>query len=255
MVNLRLSLNNRYKSMIRLKDILNEGVYDPGILKAVFLAGGPGSGKSYSVQQVFGIDDVMKGTSSSGLKVINSDTAFEHYLKKSGVDPKDLAKMTDKVFQYYTKKPGGPRLKAKDKIKKLRKIYEQGRLGMIIDGTGHNYGKIQKNKKYLESLGYDTSMIFINTSLPVALERNSKRERVLPDDLIEKSWSEVQNNLGKFQSLFGRNFYIIDNTEIGNFQKMHSNKISVINNFINKPIKNPIGKQWIDNELKLKKLG
>jgi predicted kinase len=241
--------------MIRLKDILNEGVYDPGILKAVFLAGGPGAGKSYSVQQVFGIDDVMKGTSSSGLKVINSDTAFEHYLKKSGVDPKDLAKMTDKVFQYYTKKPGGPRLKAKDKIKKLRKIYEQGRLGMIIDGTGHNYGKIQKNKKYLESLGYDTSMIFINTSLPVALERNSKRERVLPDDLIEKSWSEVQNNLGKFQSLFGRNFYIIDNTEIGNFQKMHSNKISVINNFINKPIKNPIGKQWIDNELKLKKLG
>lgn len=255
MVNLRPSSNDWYEHMIRLKDILNEGVYDPGILKAVFLAGGPGAGKSYSVQQVFGIDDVMKGTSSSGLKVINSDTAFEHYLKKSGVDPKDLAKMTDKVFQYYTKKPGGPRLKAKDKIKKLRKIYEQGRLGMIIDGTGHNYGKIQKNKKYLESLGYDTSMIFINTSLPVALERNSKRERVLPDDLIEKSWSEVQNNLGKFQSLFGRNFYIIDNTEIGNFQKMHSNKISVINNFINKPIKNPIGKQWIDNELKLKKLG
>jgi len=241
--------------MIRLKDILNEGVYDPGILKAVFLAGGPGSGKSYSVQQVFGIDDVMKGTSSSGLKVINSDTAFEHYLKKSGVDPKDLAKMTDRVFQYYTKGPRGARIKAKDKVKKLRKIYEQGRLGMIIDGTGHNYGKIQKNKKYLESLGYDTGMIFVNTSLSIALERNSKRERVLPDNVIEKYWTEVQKNLGKFQSLFGSNFYIIDNTEIGDFQKMHSNKISIINNFINKPIKNSIGKKWIDNELKLKKLG
>ena len=98
-------------------------------------------------------------------------------------------------------------------------------------------------------------MIFVNTSLPTALERNSKRERVLPDNIIEKSWSEVQQNLGKFHSLFRSNFYIIDNTDIGDFKKMHSNKISIINSFINKPIKNPIGKQWIENELKLKKLG
>ena len=33
--------------MIKLFDILKEGVYDPGIFKAIFTAGGPGSGKSY----------------------------------------------------------------------------------------------------------------------------------------------------------------------------------------------------------------
>ena len=87
-----------------------------------------------------------------------------------------------------------------------------GRLGMIIDGTGHVYSKIEKNKKHVESLGYDTYMVFVNTSLEVLKERNLKRDRVLPDDLLEKSWKDVQNNLGKFQNLFGGNFRIVDNT-------------------------------------------
>ena len=33
---------------------LLEGVYDPNIFKAFFMAGGPGSGKSYAVMQGIG---------------------------------------------------------------------------------------------------------------------------------------------------------------------------------------------------------
>jgi len=47
---------------------LQEGVYDPNILKAFFLAGGPGSGKSYVVKRT---------TGGMGLKVVNSDEVFE----------------------------------------------------------------------------------------------------------------------------------------------------------------------------------
>jgi len=234
---------------------LLEGVYDPGILKAVFLAGGPGSGKSYSVNQIFGIDDIMKGTSALGLKVVNSDPAFEYFLKKRGVDPKSLGKMTQKVFNYYTTSKNNPRQKGKEMKKKLQAIYEKGRLGLIIDGTGHQYGKIEKQKKRLEELGYDTSMIFVNTSLPVALKRNSQRDRVLPEDLVKKSWSDVQNNMGKFQSLFGSDFLIVDNSEIGNFSKMHAEKIKAATKFVKKPVKNRIGKKWIQNQIKLKSLG
>ena len=38
--------------MIKLKALITEGVYDPGIFKAIFLAGGPGSGKSFIVDRV-----------------------------------------------------------------------------------------------------------------------------------------------------------------------------------------------------------
>jgi predicted kinase len=120
---------------------------------------------------------------------------------------------------------------------------------MIIDGTGHDYGKIAKNKKHAESLGYDTYMIFVNTSLEVAQERNLKRDRVLPDDLLEKSWKDVQNNLGKFQNLFGGNFRIVDNTVYKPISKPIQ---KAVNTFIRKPLYNMIGKKWISTARALK---
>ena len=78
---------------MKLKKIVNkiiqnnyliEGVDDPGILKCIFMAGGPGSGKSFTSEEIFGIDRRFKASfAQSGLKVINSDTAFEAQLKKN----------------------------------------------------------------------------------------------------------------------------------------------------------------------------
>jgi len=234
---------------------INEGVYDPNILKAIFLAGGPGSGKSSVANAVFGVDDIMKSTSATGLKQVNSDPAFEMFLNKAGVSPKNLAKMTDKIFKYYTDNPNAPRQKSRRMKKKLQDMYEDGRLGLVLDGTGADFAKIAKRKKRLESIGYDCSMVFVNTSLKVAQERNLKRDRVLPADLLEKNWSDVQNNMGKFQSLFSQ-FVIVDNTEASDdLNKMHADKIKAVSRFVNKPLKNSIGKKWIQDQLKLKALG
>ena len=52
----------------------------------------------------------------------------------------------------------------------------------------------------LQQLGYDSHMIFVNTSLDVALERNAKRPRKLPEPIVVSSWNNVQKNIGKFQN-------------------------------------------------------
>ena len=122
---------------------------------------------------------------------------------------------------------------------------------MIIDGTGHVYSKIQKNKKHAESLGYDTYMVFVNTSLEVAKERNKNRDRVLSDNLLEKSWKDVQNNLGKFQNLFGGNFRIVDNTVYKPIAKRSSKKV---NRFVRKPVYNKIGQKWIKTSKAVKEI-
>ena len=236
-----------------LEQMIIEGVDDPGILKCVFMAGGPGSGKSFTAMEIFGIDKKTKQSfSATGLKTVNSDSAFEAGLKKNGIDPRDLARIEreePELWDNITATPGGIRDKAKQLTKKQKSFYEAGRLGMIIDGTGHVYNKIQKNKKYAESLGYDTYMVFVNTSLEVAQERNKKRDRVLPDDLLEKSWNDVQNNLGKFQTLFGGNFRIVDNTVYGPIPKQVQ---KAVNAFIRKKVYNPIGKKWIQTARALK---
>ena len=251
--------------MIKLKDLLNEGVYDKGILKAVFMAGGPGSGKSYVAGQIFGIPKKIN-LSVSGMKSVNSDTEFEFLLRKYGFETYgtgklDIDKWPDEVFDAIA---GGDedseemtvRKKAKLMTKDRKEKYMEGRLGMIIDGTGHNYGKLQAEKKKLEAIGYDCYMVFVNTSLQVAKERNKARARTLPDDILTKSWKDVQNNLGKFQGLFGSNFAIVDNSKFLSDEdaqkKFGMITKKYIDKFIKRPIKNPKGKKWVKNNIKLK---
>ena len=253
--------------MLKLMDLLREGVYDKGILKAVFMAGGPGSGKSYVAKQLFGIPDKIN-VSVSGLKTVNSDTEFEHLLKKYGFETVggglDIDLWPDDVFQSVAvgdEDSETPSLRkyAKLMTKARREKYSQGRLGMIIDGTGHDYAKLAKEKKQLEKLGYDCFMVFVNTSLDVAQKRNQERARSLPPKLLQKSWKDVQHNLGKFQGLFGGNFAVVDNSKFLS-SKDAAKKFGMIvkkyiSKFIGKPVKNPKGKKWVKKQLILKKSG
>tara|TARA_R100000152_G_C6775797_1_gene204456 strand:+ start:1796 stop:2548 length:753 start_codon:yes stop_codon:yes gene_type:complete len=247
--------------MLKLMDLLTEGVYDKGIFKAVFLAGGPGSGKSYVAKQIYGIPDKYN-ISVTGMKMINQDKELKYLLKKYGFDPAHLASMPDELFQYLTGK-GDDASGLRDFAKELntqRKLgYMSGKLGMIIDGTGHNFSKIAKEKKWLESEGYDCAMVFVNTSLDVALQRNKERDRVLPDHIVKKSWQDVQKNLGGFQALFGSHFVIVDNSKFLSAKEAESKFGALAKSFCTKwasePIKNPIGQQWVKDQLKLKNAG
>ena len=141
-------------------DLLSEGVYDKGILKAVFMAGGPGSGKSYVAKNLFGIPDSIN-VSYSGLKTINSDTEFEYFLRKFGFDTEtgagygkgtlDLDKWPKEVWDMVggEASPNNPNLRSYTKqLTAMRKQgYMNGRLGMIIDGTARDVNKIAKEKK------------------------------------------------------------------------------------------------------------
>jgi len=243
--------------MIKLKDllnpsILNEGVDDPGILKCVFLAGGPGSGKSRVAGDLFGISKGLT-VAASGLKSVNSDVAFEAQLKKSGINPKDLGKIekeNPELWNAITEDPNGERAKGKKTTDTMRAFYEEGRLGMIIDGTGDDIGKIKAKKQHAESLGYDTYMVFVNTSLEVAQARNKKRDRVLGEDIVNEIWKACQHNLGAFQTLFSGNFRIVDNTPDG-YNRTDDIK-KAVEGFIRARLYNPIGKQWVTTARALK---
>lgn len=212
---------------------LQEGVYDPNIFKAIFLAGGPGSGKSYVVR---------KTTGGSGLRIVNSDDIYEYMLDKEGLDagnPDDI----------YSDKGQEIRGKAKKITKNKQSRFIDERLGMVIDGTGKDYDKIAKQAQSLRQLGYETYMIFVNTSLDTAQEQNRKRRRTLPEKEVETMWNEVQNNIGRFQRLFGgSNFIIVDNNNAGEdvFNKVWKRVMKLVR----KKVNNPIAKQWIANELK-----
>ena len=247
--------------MIKLIDLLNEGIRDPGIFKAIFLAGGPGSGKSYVAKGLFGIPEKIN-VSKYGLKMVNQDQELEMLLKKfygqdSSVDylniqayPDELFKqLTDPDFEDYS----GLRGSAKYLSQKRMAQYLEGRLGVIIDGTGHKFKSVKKKRQKLIDLGYDTYMVFVTTSLEVAQQRNETRPRRLPANIVEDSWKDVQKNMAFFQGLFGgSNFLIVDNNKhLEPNQAKKKFKMLVgqgIDKFLSKPIKNKQAKKWIEKQ-------
>jgi len=213
---------------------LQEGVYDPNIFKAIFLAGGPGSGKSYVVRRT---------TGGMGMKIVNSDDIYEKMLKDAGLDttPEDI----------YSDQGQEIRGRAKGVTSRMKGNFLEGRLGLIIDGTGKDYDKIAKQVQSLQALGYETYMIFVNTSLETAQERNLKRKRTLKTDEVTFMWNAVQNNIGKFQRLFGgSNFIIVDNNDAGEdvFEKVWKRCMKLVR----KKVTNRIAKAWIAKELRKK---
>ena len=210
---------------------LQEGVYDPNIFKAIFMAGGPGSGKSYVAKRT---------TSGLGLKMVNSDDIYEKMLNDAGLDttPEDI----------YSDKGQEIRGRAKGVTSRMKGNFLEGRLGLIIDGTGKDYAKIAKQVQGLKLLGYECYMIFVNTSLDTAQEQNAKRKRTLPEKEVATMWNEVQSNIGGFQRLFGNsNFIIVDNNMAGEdiFVKVWKRCMLLIR----KKVTNRIAKAWIAKEL------
>ena len=213
---------------------LQEGVYDPNIFKAFFLAGGPGSGKSYVVRQT---------TGGTGLKSVNSDEAFEHLLTKAGLS----LKMPPEEEQPR----GVERSRAKALTAARKANYLEGRLGLIIDGTGKDADKILKQKAGLEELGYDTYMIFVNTSLDVALQRNAVRARSVPEPMVVKSWKDVQSNIGQFSNMFRAGFIVVDNNNAG--EDIFNAVWKRVRGLLRKKVQNTRALSWMAAELARKK--
>ena len=216
---------------------LQEGVYDPNIFHAVFLAGGPGSGKSFVARTT---------TGGLGMKVVNSDDAFERLLKKEGLSkkmPPEELQQRDIV-----------RARAKRITDKAKDNYIAGRLGLIIDGTARDFEKIKYQASLLRELGYQTYMIFVNTSLDVAQERNQLRDRTVDPKIVEKSWNDVQRNIGKFQNFFGgKNFIIVDNNVNDPDTKLFNHVMKRVRALVTRKVTNPTAKMWIQQQLSMKK--
>jgi dephospho-CoA kinase len=214
---------------------LEEGPNDPHIFKAVFMAGGPGSGKSYVASKLF------KGT---GLRMINSDEIYEYMMGKENLplDP-------DTIFS-----PRGQEIrdKAKQITNRKQSSHLDGRLGLIIDGTGKDVAKIDKANEILRELGYDTIMLFVNTSLEIAQDRNLQRPRSLDPKQVDKMWNAVQQNIMAFQQVFGSaNFYVVDNSggledpdRAKNFNQVEKN----IRKFLSSPPSNRAATKWVADQ-------
>jgi len=230
------------------EELLIEGVHDKGIFKAVFLFGGPGSGKDYVLSRTL---------DGHGLTEINSDKAFEFLMDKENLDmrmPESERERRDAV-----------RGRAKNMTELRQRLALFGRNGLIINGTGDDVEKITKIKERLENLGYDTSGIMVNTADEVSQQRNIERGqrggRTVPEEIRKDKWQKVQNARPELAKMFGANYSEFDNSEdlrsadpqtVQAKEKELMDLYKGVQKFVTKPPKNPNAKLWVASELEKK---
>ena len=226
-------------------EFLTEGVHDKAIFKAVFMGGGPGSGKDYV------LDKTLAG---HGLTEINSDKALEYLMDKRNLDKKMPS--SQKGAREIA------RTKAKSMTELRQKLALLGRNGLIINGTGDDAEKIKKIKDRLEEIGYESSMIMVNTRDEVSASRNVERGqrggRAVPEDIRKEKWQSVQNARPQLAKMFGDNYSEIDNSDDlraaapevrAAKEKEFLDLYKKVQKFVKAPPKNDEAKQWVASEL------
>lgn len=217
-----------------VEDLIQEGVYDPGTFKAVFFSGGPGSGKSEVVNKL--------SLKALGLKLVNTDKAFENGLKKAGLSLDLRGADFDKVDPI--------RAKAKAVTKKGMDGYIGGRLGLIFDTTSANISKVKSYKKMLDSLGYESKMIFVRTSLENAQARNDSRPRKLPPEIVKKDWDNAMKNGKSLKGIFNKDYVEITNDDDLKALQTKADKLySKLLGWSTSFPKNKIALKWKETEL------
>jgi AAA domain len=273
-----------------VNSILNEGINDPGIFKAVFMAGGPASGKDFIMKKVLAATPLVE---------ISSDPALAMMLRKAGLS----LSMPDSEAEARTVVRG----QAKKIAVTKKELAIQNRLGIIINGTGADRFETVELKNRLEALGYETAMIFVNTTDEVSKQRNIERGykheakfkgdrktfdaksreearamaiklfnpsaeemdqlsvkqigRTVPEDTYNGravKWQEAQSNIGYYSKNFKR-FLVIDNSiDVRQVDKdarkpieENWNKVwKFLRSFVAAPVDNRFAKAWIESEKK-----
>ena len=221
-----------------IEDLIQEGVYDPGIFKAVFLMGGPGSGKSTVVDGL--------GLKALGLKLVNTDKSFESGLKKAG-QTLDLKLVPAEIRDPIRKK-------AKRQTTRMMDRYIDGRLGLIFDTTSANSSKIKSYLSMLNNLGYESKMIYVSTSLDNAKKRNNMRPRKLPDAIVEKDWHNSQKNIATMKKMFGKDFVQVTNDDdLSSLQKKTNSLFSKLMSWTTSFPSNKKSSLWKQRQILTKK--
>jgi len=204
---------------MRLLQYINESILDKGILKACFMAGTCGAGKSY----------VISNISSGGIepRITNTDT-FTEFLKAFKAEQwKDV----------------------EDKVKRLTKnqlaLFLNSMLPLWVDGTSASPNSLLRRKGILQSVGYDTAMVWVDTSLETAIERASKRQREVPKEYIVDLYEKIKPLKSYYKKEF-RDFWIIKNDDGELTDKAVLNAYKKTTSFFSSPVKNPIGKKIIE---------
>ena len=149
--------------------------YSYGRHKAIFVTGGPGSGKDIIVRECIASQKIVEHNFSQVLDILND----KHKLAMRSMNPK-----------YESVRTRSP---------------------LIVNGPADDLEKIGRIKEELEELGYQTMMVFVDTTDTVSKERNTLLSKMMMESIRQDKWQKAQKNAEHLTEMF-TDFVRFDNS-------------------------------------------
>lgn len=153
---------------------LNEN-HNRGLFKAIFVTGGPGSGKDVVIREAIAEQKAVEITS----------TLAYNYLMDKG----NLAEHSSD-FRREAIRNRGP---------------------LIINGPADDHSRIFTIKEELEELGYSTTMVFVDTTNEASQSRNEKLTKMIAESVRQEKWEQAQACKESYRQNFS-NFINLNNS-------------------------------------------
>jgi predicted kinase len=193
-----------------------------GLFKAIFISGGPGSGKDIIIREAIAEQNAVEITSTTAISILND----KHKLYEFSRDSR------------------------REAIRQRRPL--------IITGTTNEQYNIIAIREELEELGYETMLVFVNTSNESSRKRNEGHERMMAESVRQERWEVTQLVAEKFNQAFKKYLEFdnsVDLNEATEFETSEKEEdISIIyemtNWFFDTPVQNEIAESWMTRHKK-----
>lgn len=174
--------------------------------KAIIMAGAPGSGKGYILDQL-----------NLPFQILNLDDYYETILKEKGLH------LDIKMYNAEERSISSKAMWLAKTIldEKIKETIMDGS-DFILDGTSSSYNKTWELIDLLIQSNYKVAMIYVYAPLKDCLNRNNSRyinsngnRRSLYPKVVMTTWTNVTSNYNKYKELLGPNFITINNSSKG----------------------------------------
>lgn len=193
---------------------LNED-YNRGLFKAIFVTGGPGSGKDIIIREAIAESKAVE---------LNSVQAFDLLMDKQ--------KLSEKTTDY-------------------RREAIRNRSPLIINGPADDHTRIITIREELEEFGYETVMVFVDTTNEASKERNEKLTKSISESVRYDKWQLAQTSKEAYRQNFSNFIDFNNSSSFEEIQEDISDTYGKINRFIEDKNYNEIAFSWLSSRGKI----
>lgn len=209
-----------------------EAVEDhPYAFKAVFMAGSPGSGKSFLARRLF---TQFQIADPDHVQVLLSRRNEAPLIPPQKGDPRYGTFM---ATMYQAQRLTRTRSQT---------WMEQGS-PLVFDMTSREPSLVLDIDKRLKEEGYDTGMIFVATKLETALDRNARRSRQAEEEYLRQTHAQVNANAKLYRDHFQSKFVYLYSERL----RETSLDPAIMRQAVGRPyqVQNPIGRQKLQERI------